>query len=255
MSTGMPTRANESAVVSAEPASRLSLSLVMPGLNEEASVEGAVRRSLAALEKHADEFEIIVIDDGSTDGMGAIADRLAGENPRVRVIHNERNLNYGISLARGIRAARCDWILHNGMDLPLAPEDLPLFRPQFVAADVIVVRRTSRAAHSPWRKLTSWVNNALLRLLFAPKVGDLNFTQFYRRAWVQGVEITSTSPAFVTPELILRAQHGGRVVREVEAEFRRREAGKAHFGKLDDILWTLKDMLRLRLRTWQRGWQ
>ena len=255
MSTGTPTRASESPVASAEPVLRLSLSLVMPGLNEEASVEGAVRRSLVALEQHADEFEIIVIDDGSTDGMGEIADRLADEDPRVRVIHNERNLNYGTSLARGIRAARCDWILHNGMDLPLAPEDLPLFRPHFGDADVIVVRRTSRAAHSPWRKLTSWVNNALLRLLFAPKVGDLNFTQFYRRTWVQGVEITSTSPAFVTPELILRAQHGGRVVREVEAEFRRREAGKAHFGKLDDILWTLKDMLRLRLHTWQRGWQ
>ena len=83
MSTGTPTRASESPVASAEPALRLSLSLVMPGLNEEASVEGAVRRSLAALEKHADEFEIIVIDDGSTDGMGEIADRLAGENPRV----------------------------------------------------------------------------------------------------------------------------------------------------------------------------
>jgi glycosyltransferase involved in cell wall biosynthesis len=242
-------------VVSAEPAHRLSLSLVMPGLNEEASVAGAVRRSLAALEQHADEFEIIVIDDGSTDGMGEIADRLADEDPRVRVIHNERNLNYGISLARGIRAARCDWILHNGMDLPLAPEDLPLFRPHFGAADVIVVRRTSRAAHSPWRKLTSWGNNALLRLLFSPKVADLNFTQFYRRAWAQGVQITSTSPAFVTPELILRAEHGGGMVREVEAEFRRREAGEAHFGKLDDILWTLRDMLRLRLRTWRRGWE
>jgi glycosyltransferase involved in cell wall biosynthesis len=233
----------------------VSLSLVMPGLNEEASVERAVRRALDALEQHADEFEIIVIDDGSSDGMGEIADRLAREDARVRVIHNERNLNYGISLARGIRAARCDWILHDGMDLPLAPEDLPLFRSHFGDADVIVVRRTSRAAHSPWRKLTSWVNNALLRLLFAPRVGDLNFTQFYRRAWVQGLEITSTSPAFVTPELILRAQHGGRVVREVEAEFRRREAGKAHFGKLDDILWTLKDMLRLRLHTWSRGWK
>jgi len=234
---------------------RVSLSLLMPGLNEEASVERAVRRALAALEQHAREFEIIVIDDGSTDRMGEIADRMASEDSRVRVLHNEHNLNYGISLARGIRAARCDWILHDGMDLPLAPEDLPLFANHFGGADVIVVRRTSRDAHSPWRKLTSWVNNLLLRLLFRPQVADLNFTQFYRRSWVQGVELLSTSPAFVTPELILRAQHSGREVREVEAEFRRREAGKAHFGKLDDILWTLKDMLRLRARTWRRGWK
>jgi glycosyltransferase involved in cell wall biosynthesis len=226
----------------------------MPGLNEEANVERAVRRARDALVQHTRDFEIIVIDDGSTDRTGAIADRLAKEDPRVRVLHNERNLNYGISLARGIRAARCDWILHDGMDLPLAPEDLPLFAAHFGDADVIVARRTSRAAHSPWRKLTSWVNHALLRLLFAPRVQDLNFVQFYRRSWAQQVPILSTSPAFVTPELILRAERSGRRVREVEAEFRRREAGRAHFGKPRDIAWTLRDMLRLRWLTWWRGW-
>ncbi len=251
----MSTPSTSTGTPPAEPVARVSLTLVMPGLNEEANVERAVRRSLEALERHTDEFEIIVIDDGSTDRMGEIADRLAAEDPRVRVIHNERNLNYGVSLVRGIRQARCEWILHDGMDLPLDPDDIPLFAPYFGEADVIVARRTSRAAHSPWRKLTSGVNHALLRLLFAPRVGDLNFVQFYRRSWVQGIEISSTSPAFVTPELILRAERGGRVVREVTAEFRRREAGKAHFGKLHDILWTLGDMLRLRAHTWLRGWR
>jgi glycosyltransferase involved in cell wall biosynthesis len=226
----------------------------MPGLNEEASIERAVRRALAALERHTREFEIIVVNDGSRDGTREIADRLAAQDPRIRVLHNERNVNYGVSLARGIQAARCEWILHDGMDLPLAPEDLPLFIPHFHDADVIVVRRFSRAAHSPWRKLTSWVNSALLRLLFAPRARDLNFVQFYRRSWVQGIEIASTSPAFVTPELILRAERGGREVREVEAEFRRREAGKAHFGRPRDIAWTLRDMLSLRLLTWRKGW-
>jgi glycosyltransferase involved in cell wall biosynthesis len=238
-----------------EASPKPSLSLVMPGLNEELNIERAVRRARAALELHTREFEIIVVNDGSRDGTRAIADRLAAEDPRVRVLHNERNLNYGISLARGIQAARCEWILHDGMDLPLAPEDLPRFGEHFGDADVIVVRRVSREAHSPWRKLTSWVNNALLRLLFAPRARDLNFVQFYRRSWVQEVPITSTSPAFVTPELILRAEHAGRVVREVEAEFRRREAGKAHFGRPRDIAWTLRDMLRLRLHTWRKGWQ
>lgn len=233
---------------------RVSLTVLMPGLNEQANIERAVARVKAAMEQHADEFEIIVINDGSTDRMGEIADRLAAEDPRIRVIHNERNFNYGISLRRGIAAARCDWILHDGMDLPLAPEDLPLFTPHFADADVIVVRRTSRAAHSSWRKVTSWTNNALLRILFAPPVADLNFVQFYRRSFVQGVKPASTSPAFITPELILRAARTGRKVVEVTAEFRRREAGKAHFGKLHDIMWTLKDMLRLRFLTLVKGW-
>ncbi|MCZ6782326.1 MAG: glycosyltransferase [Proteobacteria bacterium] len=233
---------------------RISLSLILPGLNEEANVEGAVRRAVKALERATDEFEVIVINDGSTDRTGAIADRLAAEDPRVRVLHNERNLNYGISLARGIAAARCDWISHNGMDLPFAPEDLHLVAPYLADADVVVVRRVSREAHAPWRKLTSVVNNLLLRLLFRPRVSDLNFVQFYRRDYAQSVPLRSTSPAFVTPELILRAERSGRRVCEVTAEFRRRPAGKAHFGKLDDILWTLRDMLGLRLHVWRRGW-
>lgn len=227
----------------------------MPGLNEEASVEGALRRCLAALEQVAGEFEIIVVNDGSTDRTGAIAEALAAEDGRVRVIHNERNLNYGVSLARGIAAARCEWILHDGMDLPLAPEDIARFMPYFPESDVIAVRRIDKRAHSPWRRITSWGNNLLLRILFLPRTSDLNFVQFYRRAFAQSAPILSTSPAFVTPELILRAERTGRRVREVPAVFRKRLAGKAHFGKLHDILWTLRDMLRLRIETWLRGWR
>lgn len=226
----------------------------MPGLNEEENLEPAIRRAIAALEKATDEFEVIVINDGSTDRTGEIADRFAAEDPRVRVLHNERNLNYGISLARGIRAARCEWILHDGADLPLAPEDLERFTAHFAESDVVVARRHSRAAHAPWRKLTSWTNNMLLRILFAPKTSDLNFVQFYRRSFAQSVELKSTSPAFVTPELIIRAERTGRRVREVRAEFRKREAGRAHFGRISDILWTLKDMLRFRLHTLLHGW-
>ena len=234
---------------------RVSLSLVMPAFNEAANVEPALRRVLAALEGATDEFEILVIDDGSTDATAEIAEGVAREDGRVRVLRNGRNLNYGLSLRRGLREARCEWILHDGMDLPLAPEDLGLFTPWFGECDVIVARRTDRSAHSPWRKLTSWGNGLLLRLLFAPRTRDLNFVQFYRRSFAQSVGVESTSPAFVTPELILRAERSGLRVREVPVEFRRRERGRGHFGRLDDIAWTLGDMARLRWRTWLRGWQ
>jgi glycosyltransferase involved in cell wall biosynthesis len=227
----------------------------MPGLNEEASVERSVRRVVEALDGRAEEFEVIVIDDGSRDRTGEIAGRLAAGDPRIRVLRNERNLNYGLSLRRGIAAARCEWILHDGMDLPLAPEDFEAFFAEFAHADVVVARRIDRAAHAPWRRLTSAVNRLLLGLLFRPRTRDLNFVQFYRRSFVQGLDLRSTSPAFVTPELILRAERTGARVREVQAEFRRREAGQPHFGRPKDIAWTLGDMLRLRLHAWRRGWR
>lgn len=234
---------------------RTSLSVVVPVLNEEANLPGALARLLGTLETFIDELEVIVIDDGSTDRTGAIAREWAERDPRIRVLHNPTPRNYGIALQQGIAAARGEWLLHDPADLPLAPEDVARFLPHFPDADVIVARRTSRAAHAPWRQLTSWVNNQLLRLLFAPRVADLNFVQCYRRAFAQSVPIRSTSPAFVTPELILRAERTGRVVREVTVEFRRRQAGRPHFGRLDDITWTLVDMLRFRVHTWRHGWR
>ncbi len=231
-----------------------SLTVVMPVLNEEALLATAVERLIATLTPLVEDLEVVVIDDGSTDRTGAIAEALATADARVRVLHNLTPRNYGVALAQGIAAARCEWILHDPADLPLAPEDVASFLPHFGEADVLVVCRLSRAAHAPWRKLTSWTNHGLLRLLFAPAVADLNFVQFYRRSFVQALRIHSTSPAFVTPELILRAAHTGRVVREVPAEFRRREAGTAHFGRLHDIAWTFRDMLRFRMHTWLRGW-
>jgi glycosyltransferase involved in cell wall biosynthesis len=226
----------------------------MPALDEEPNVQGALRRTITALEECADDFEVIVINDGSRDRTGEVAEAFARADPRVRVLHNERNVNYGVSLRRGIAAARCEWVVHDGMDLPLAPEDFGLFCRHFPDADVVVARRRTRDAHSPWRRLTSWTNLLLLRTLFAPRTTDLNFTQFYRRTFAATVPIVSTSPAFVTPELILRAEHLGKRVREVDVEFRRREAGAAHFGRPKDILWTLRDMFGLRLRTWFGGW-
>jgi glycosyltransferase involved in cell wall biosynthesis len=240
----------------AEPnASAVELTVLMPGLNEELNVERAVGRVLAALDTLPFPSEVLVIDDGSTDRTGELARAIAARDSRVRVLQNETNVNYGVSLLRGFAAARGTWVGHVGMDLPLAPEDFALFSARFADSDVVVARRLDRSAHAPWRKVTSWTNRLLLCLLFAPRTADLNFTQFYRRAWLARVRPISTSPAFLTPELILRAERTAQRVREIEVPFQKREAGQAHFGRLPDILWTLKDMVRLRVSTWLRGWE
>ena len=79
--------------------SRTSLSVILPGLNEEASVEPAVARTRDALERLCDEFEILIINDGSTDRTSEIAERLAEECEQIRVLHNERKAVVGLRLA------------------------------------------------------------------------------------------------------------------------------------------------------------
>lgn len=245
MSTGVDPAAGEAPI---------QLSMILPCLNEEASVVECLARVTRALEQTCETFEIIFIDDGSTDRTGSLAEQCANDDARIRVLRNAHNVNYGVSLARGIEMARGVWVTHNGADLPLAPEDLGPFVERFGEADVIVAIRATKEAHSPWRRVTSLTNNLLLRVLFAPRSSDLNFTQFYRGSVLAQLPLVSTSPAFVTPELILRAEHAGFRVVELETTFQRRMAGKAHFGRPKDILWTLRDMLRLRFSTWLRGW-
>jgi dolichol-phosphate mannosyltransferase len=230
------------------------LSWILPAFNEAKSLASALERGIAALNGFEIDFEVLVIDDGSADRTAEIADEFAAKDSRVRVLRNERNVNYGLTLWRGIEASRGEWLFHDGADLPLAPEDLAPFIAQFDDADLIVARRVNRHAHSPWRQLTSVTNNLLLRILFSPQCQDLNFTQFYRRSSVMRVPPISTSPAFVTPELIMKLERGGYRVREIEVEFRHRQAGQAHFGRPKDIIWTLRDMFQLRVRTWLRGW-
>ncbi|MDP6086763.1 MAG: glycosyltransferase family 2 protein [Nitrospinota bacterium] len=224
------------------PPDHLDISVIIPGYNEEASIEASVSRCLAALKALKVSHEILLVDDASTDATSTIADRLAEEHPSVRVIHNPINLGVGTSLLVGARAARGNVTIHNGMDLPFDPSDLGKVLPHFPQADVVVVIRTDRSAHSPWRRLTSFVHHWLVRLLFWIDVPDLNFTQAYKREVIQSLPVKARSPAFVTPELIIRARDAGYRLAQVRAVFHRRESGAPYYGRPRDILWTLADI-------------
>jgi hypothetical protein len=142
-----------------------------------------------------------------------------------------------------MRAARGRIITHNAMDLPFDPNDLSRVLPMFDQADVVVVVRTGRTAHSPWRKITSFVHHWMVRLLFWIDIRDMNFVQAYRRKVLEQLPVRATSPAFVTPELIIRARRAAYRIVEIEADFHRRQFGSGSFGKPRDILWTFSDML------------
>lgn len=220
----------------------LGISVVLPGYNEEANVEDAVSRCLAALRQLTERPEVIVVDDGSTDATFAIAEELGRRHPEVRVVRNPINLGVGTSLLIGMQAASGDLVLYNGMDYSLDLADLAGMLPLFPEHDVVVVVRTDRSAHAPWRKLTSLVHYWLVRLLFRARFGDMNFTQVYKRELAVGLGVRARSPAFVTPELLIRARDRGARITEVRARFLPRLRGPTSYGKPRDILWALTDM-------------
>jgi glycosyltransferase involved in cell wall biosynthesis len=226
------------------------LSLVLPCYNEELIIEETVGRCLAALRSFTDGYEIVIVDDGSTDGSLEIADRIRHECTAVRVTRNPINLGVGTSLLIGMRAAIGDLVLHNGMDYPFDLNDLKFILPLFPEWDVVVVARTDRSAHSPYRRLTSWINYRLIRLLFRIKLDDLNFVQVYKREVCRTITVRAKSPAFVTPELLIRARDHGFKITEVRATFHPRKKGTPNYGKPRDILWALADMLSFWLERW-----
>jgi glycosyltransferase involved in cell wall biosynthesis len=223
--------------------SPLGMTVLLPAYNETANVEETVRRCLDVLRRFTDQPEVLVIDDGSTDDTGAIADRIAQEESAVRVVHNPVNLGVGSSLLVGMRAARGDLVLHNAMDYPFDMADLARVLPLFPANDVVIIVRTNRAAHSPWRKVTSLVHFWLIRVLFRVSFRDMNFVQVYKKEVLANLRVKARSPTFVTPELLIRARDRGYRFAEVEAVFHPRHRGQASYGKPRDILWALADML------------
>jgi glycosyltransferase involved in cell wall biosynthesis len=200
---------------------------VLPAYNERAAVAATVGAYLRELpEAGITDFELILVDDGSSDGTGDAADEAARSDGRVRVVRHERNRGQVAAILTGFRAARGAVLTHNGFDRPFRPADtagpLGMIRG---GADVVVVERISRSAYGPVRWVMSKANVALLRLAFRSPFRDHNFVQFYRRAVLETVPVLSSGVSTVTPELILRAAAAGFVVRACPGEYHRRTTG------------------------------
>ena len=228
----------------------VSVSVIIPAYNEELNVQANLVRALESLRRVLDDFELIFIDDASSDRTGDLALEVARRYPQLHVYRNDRNLKQGGSLERGFDLARCEWVMHNAIDYPFDFDDLPALLPYVRSANVIVARRKSYPGISRLRAVVSWGNRLLLRSLFGTRITDFNFVQLYRRSVLQGQASVSHATSFITPEKIIRAQKSGYRVVEVEVEYRRRERGAPSSVTVANILRALLDMLRLRFDLW-----
>lgn len=221
-----------------------SLSLVVPVYNEAEVVEEAIRFFLSGLSRLAEDFELIIVDDGSTDETGRIIERSAVSDARVKVIHNGKNYGSGWSLWRGMQEAGKDVVLTNFADRPfdLGDGEMVLDLLQTSRADFVVVTRKDRSANSPYRKVTSMVNYFLIRILFGIPIRDFQFVQAYKRDILQGMTLDATG-TFVPPELMIRLIDKGHPYRQIACHFHRRSGGEAKCGKLSVISTTIKEMM------------
>jgi undecaprenyl-phosphate 4-deoxy-4-formamido-L-arabinose transferase len=149
-----------------------AVSLVIPVLNEEATLEEVYRRSTATLEELGKPFEVIVVDDGSRDGTWAVVERLSAEDPRLRAVRFKKNFGQHPAMHAGLVRARGDIVVTMDADLQNVPEDLPrLIAAVEGGADVASGTRVSRA--DSWgRTLPSKMVNGMLRRFTGADVSD-----------------------------------------------------------------------------------
>ncbi len=228
-----------------------SLSVVYPMYNEKDNIPTAVAEALRVGRKIAPELEIIVVDDASTDGCGAIADRLAEQHLEVRVIHHNRNRKLGGSLKTGFAAASKEWVLYMDSDLPIKMDDALDAVPLTQDADIVIGWRKSRA--ESWRReAMSKVYNRLIRLVFKLHVKDVNFAfKLFRRELLDRIVLTSEG-SFIDAELLLEMQRAGARFAEIGMDYYPRVAGVSTLASNRVVLVILKEMLRYRMEAYGR---
>ncbi len=229
------------------------LSYFFPAHNEEANLRGLVEEALATLPRLAETFEIIVVDDGSRDATGAIADELTAQHPGVvQALHHPTNLGYGAALLSGFRAARHDLVAFTDGDRQFRVADLARLTERLAAADrpdVVVGYRIKRADPLV-RTLYARVYRFANLVWFGLRVRDVDCAcKLFRREALENVAIESGG-AFFSAELLIKLRAAGRTIVEVGVPHHPRTAGSATGAKPSVVFRAVRDFWRLRLRMW-----
>ena len=224
-----------------------SLSLVLPAHNEEANLGPVVAQALAILPDFADRFEIIVVDDGSHDATGAIADALALTDHRVRAIHHRRNRGYGAALRTGFAATTGGFVMFMDSDRQFDLADLALLSPLASRFDIVAGFRMER--NDPLhRRIFAEIFNVTVRLLFGVHLRDIDCAfKLFRGDLLRGLDLAAPG-ALINTEIQAKARRQGASVAQVGVHHYPRLAGSPTGGSPRVILRAMRETLVL----WQR---
>jgi glycosyltransferase involved in cell wall biosynthesis len=231
-----------------------ALSYFFPAHDEAENIEALVEEALLELERLADKFEIICVDDGSQDGTGQMADDLAEARPGVvRVVHHATNLGYGAAVRSGLAAARFPLVCFTDGDRQFRVADLALLLQRMDAAepdaDVVAGFRLKRA--DPAIRLAyARVYRACLRVLFGLRVKDPDCAcKLFRREVLESVRVESGG-AFLSAELLIKIEAAGGTIAEQGVPHYPRPAGRASGADPRVVARAIRDFWALRLRLW-----
>jgi glycosyltransferase involved in cell wall biosynthesis len=225
------------------------ISVLFPMWNEEAGMRHAVAAAREACEelvceKEVSRWEIVLVDDASTDRTGAIADELAARDPRIRVAHHLVNRRLGGAIRTGLELASQELVLYSDADLPFDMREISkacrLLR--VYRADVVAAYRFDRTAEGWVRAAYSYGYNNLVRLLFGLRVRDVNFAfKLCRRRIFEHAPLESEG-SFIDAEILIRAARRGYRIIQFGVDYFPRTRGLSTLSSFSVIGTMLREM-------------
>jgi glycosyltransferase involved in cell wall biosynthesis len=198
-----------------------------------------VQAALASLGIPA--WEVVVVDDGSTDGTGPLAESLG-----ARVVRHPRNLGYGAALRSGFEAATCEWVFFTDADGQFDPKELAELLPHAATHDAVLGWRRNREDNAV-RKLNTWLWRVVVRFVVGLRVRDADCAfKLLRRSAVESVGPLATGGAVTSTELLVKLQRAGVTWVEVPVTHRPRVAGRASGASPRVIARAFVELVRLR---------
>ncbi len=220
-----------------------SLSMVVTAYNEEELIESFIRNSVAKLSKVTDDFEIVLVNDGSTDQTLPILRKLSPELSQLKIVDLKENLGTGKNYIPGFQAASKEIVFNNTVDAFFNLDDLSKMVKYLDNYDVVSGYRTDLSANNFYQKILTLGNYWLIRLFFPLKLKAYQTVQFHRNEFLKNVKIEAAS-SFISPELLLKAYWQGKSIKEVPIKFHPRTAGQPKGGKLKHVMRTFNNISR-----------
>lgn len=215
------------------------VTVVMPALNEEKNLDVAVRNVLEGFARFGISGQIYIVNDGSSDRTGDLAEQLALQHESVQVIHHATPLGIGASFWDGVRQAAGELVVMLPGDGENDALEILRYLPILEQVDIVVPYVYNREVRSPGRRLLSIIYREIIKISFGLSLNYMNGTVIYRRCVFDGIELQNPG-FFYQTELLIKCIRRGYLYAEVPTALRRRKSG-------DSKAMTLASLLRVML--------
>ena len=225
-----------------------SISVFFPAFNDEATIGTLVRNALEVLPTVTQDYEVIVVNDGSTDATSKVLDDLVQDLPNVRIIHHATNRGYGGALRSGFKNARKDLVFYTDGDGQYDVRELPNLYALLTSEVDIVNGYKIKRADTKYRQVIGAVYHKLAQTLFRLPVRDVDCDfRLIRQRAIELVELT-TSSGVICVELVFKLHRAGCVFAETPVHHYPRRHGRSQFFTPKRIARSAFDLLSLWIR-------